>query len=199
MHFEGPVEKLLAVAYQIFRKKQWADSAVPNGDTLVHSANPVIYFHEVDKTCVRVFGMFPRFLENLLESRILFCCATAATKAALGIIQLWFHYFFISRQVFTRQLAYTFPGKNFAQFCQVRWQRSKGKHHMKFLVFTSRSKTSFFSFSQRFQCGPNSQNLIPSSHSCLTRQLPCFECAQQLPTLCLYYSVMHRQASRSQR
>jgi len=76
---------------------------------------------------------------------------------------------------------------------------AKGKHHMKFLVFTSRSKTSFFSFSQRFQCGPNSQNLIPSSHSCLTRQLRCFECAQQLPTLCLYCSVMHRQASRSQR
>jgi len=38
--------------------------------------------------------MIPKFLENLLESGILFCCcATAATKTALGIIQLWFNYF----------------------------------------------------------------------------------------------------------
>ena len=37
--------------------------------------------------------MFSGFLENLLESGILFCCATAATKTALGIIQLWFNYF----------------------------------------------------------------------------------------------------------
>jgi len=36
--------------------------------------------------------MFPRFLENLLESGILFCCAMAVTKTALGIIQLWFNY-----------------------------------------------------------------------------------------------------------
>jgi len=32
-------------------------------------------------------------LENLLESGNLFGCATAATKTAAGIIQLWFNYF----------------------------------------------------------------------------------------------------------
>jgi len=52
-----------------------------------------MYFIEVDKTCVYVFGMFPRFLENLLESGILFCCPADTTKTALGIIQLWFNYF----------------------------------------------------------------------------------------------------------
>jgi len=35
-----------------------------------------------------VFGMLPGFLENLLESGNVFCSATAATKTALGIIQL---------------------------------------------------------------------------------------------------------------
>jgi len=40
-----------------------------------------------------VFGMLPRFLENVMESGILFCCATAATKTALCITQLWFNYF----------------------------------------------------------------------------------------------------------
>ena len=29
---------------------------------------------------------------------------------------------------------------------------------------------------QMLQCGPNSQNFIPSSHCCLTRQPPCFAC-----------------------
>jgi len=37
--------------------------------------------------------MFLRFLENLLESGILFCCATAATKTAPGIILLGSNYF----------------------------------------------------------------------------------------------------------
>ena len=37
--------------------------------------------------------MLQRFLENLLESGTLFCIATAATKTALGIIQVWFNYF----------------------------------------------------------------------------------------------------------
>jgi len=54
---------------------------------------PAIYFPEVDKICIYVFGMLPGFLENLLESGNLFCSATAATKTALGIIQLWFNYF----------------------------------------------------------------------------------------------------------
>ena len=37
--------------------------------------------------------MPPGFLENLQESGNLFCNATATTKTALGIIQLWFNYF----------------------------------------------------------------------------------------------------------
>jgi len=37
--------------------------------------------------------LLPRFLENLLESGILFCCAMAATKTELGPIQLCFNYF----------------------------------------------------------------------------------------------------------
>jgi len=41
------------------------------------------YFPEVDKTCLYFFGMLPRFLENLLKSRNLFCSATAATKTTL--------------------------------------------------------------------------------------------------------------------
>ena len=48
--------------------------------------------------------MVPGFLENLLESGNLFCSATATTKTALGIIQLWFNYF---RGI----LAYTLPGR----------------------------------------------------------------------------------------
>ena len=39
-----------------------------------------------------VFGMFPRFLEELLENVNLVCSATVATKTALGIIQLWLNY-----------------------------------------------------------------------------------------------------------
>ena len=48
---------------------------------------------EVDKTCLYFFGMLLGFLENLLKSGNLFCSATAATKTALGIIQLWINYF----------------------------------------------------------------------------------------------------------
>jgi len=48
--------------------------------------------------------MIPGFLENLLESGYLFCSATATTKTALDIIQLWFNYF---RGI----LAYTPPGR----------------------------------------------------------------------------------------
>jgi len=66
--------------------------------------NPAIYLTKVDKICVYVFGMFPGFLENLLESGNLFGSATAATKTALGIIQLWFNYF-------RDMLAHTLPGR----------------------------------------------------------------------------------------
>jgi len=48
--------------------------------------------------------MLPGFLENLLESGDLVCSATAATKTALGIIQLWFNY---SRGI----LSYALPGR----------------------------------------------------------------------------------------
>jgi len=58
--------------------------------------NPVTCYLEVDKTCVDVFGLLPRFLNNLLESENLVCSATAATTTALGIIQLWFNYFVAS-------------------------------------------------------------------------------------------------------
>ena len=56
-----------------------------------------------------------------------------------------------------------------------------------------------FIFLQLHQCRPNSQNLTPSSHCCLTRQPPCLACALQLPTFCLHCSLMHRQTSRLQR
>ena len=49
------------------------------------------------------------------------------------------------------------------------------------------------------QCGPKKQNLTPCSHCCLARKPPCFAWALQPPTLCLYYSFMHRQARRWQR
>ena len=56
-------------------------------------------------------------------------------------------------------------------------------------------------FWQLLPCGPNSQNLTPSSHCYLTRQPPCFACPLQLPTFCLHavWCMMHRHASRSQR
>jgi len=47
--------------------------------------------------------MVPGYVDILLESGILFCCATATTKTTLGIIQLWLNYF---RGI----LAYTLPG-----------------------------------------------------------------------------------------
>jgi len=50
---------------------------------------------------------FPRFLENLLESGIFFCCATAVTRSALCIIQLWLNY---SRHLLTRHLVYILHG-----------------------------------------------------------------------------------------
>jgi len=52
-----------------------------------------MHFLKVGETSVYVFGMLPRLLENLLESEKLFCSATAATKTALDIIQLWVSFF----------------------------------------------------------------------------------------------------------
>ena len=56
---------------------------------------------------VQVFGILPVFLENLLESENVFCCATTRTKTALG----WLFSSFgsiISWHLFSRHLAHTF-------------------------------------------------------------------------------------------
>jgi len=60
----------------------------PENHPKLFTRNPAIYFPKVDKSCIDVFGMLPRFLENLLESRNLLCSATAATKSALSTTQL---------------------------------------------------------------------------------------------------------------
>jgi len=59
-------------------------------------------FLEIDKACVDVFGILPRFLKYLLESENVIYNATTGTKTALGIIQVWFNYFAAS---FSRHLA----------------------------------------------------------------------------------------------
>jgi len=64
------------------------NTVFPQHPPKLFTRNPAIYFPEVYKTCVSVFSWLPGFLENLLESKNLFCSATAATKTALGIIQL---------------------------------------------------------------------------------------------------------------
>jgi len=67
-------------------KEATVNTVLPRHPPKLFTRNPVIYFPEVDKTCVYVFGMLPGFLENLLESGNLFCSATVVTKTALGII-----------------------------------------------------------------------------------------------------------------
>ena len=69
---------------------------------MLFTRNPAICFPKVDKSYIDVFGMLPRFLENLLESGNLLCSATAATKTALGTTQNWFN-------CFHGILAYTLP------------------------------------------------------------------------------------------
>ena len=76
----------------------------PENHPKLFTRNPAIYFPKVDKSCIDVFGMLPRFLENLLESRNLLCSATAATKSALSTTQLWFN-------CFHGILVYTLPGR----------------------------------------------------------------------------------------
>jgi len=73
----------------------------PENTSKLFTRNPTIYFPEVDKTCIDVFGMIPRFHKNLLENGNLLC--RAATKTALATIQLWFN-------CFHGILAYTLPG-----------------------------------------------------------------------------------------
>jgi len=55
-----------------------------------------MYFPEVDKTCVYVFGMLPAFLENWLKSGILLCSAAGAAKTALSVLKLCLNYFALS-------------------------------------------------------------------------------------------------------
>jgi len=55
--------------------------------------NPVVCFLEVDKKCVDVFDILPRFVENLLQSENLVCNATAMTKSTLDIVQILFKLF----------------------------------------------------------------------------------------------------------
>jgi len=74
----------------------------PENPPKLFTRNPTMYFSEVDKTCIDVFGMLPRFLKTLLENGNLWCSATAATKTALGTIQRWFN-------CFHGILAYTLP------------------------------------------------------------------------------------------
>jgi len=52
-----------------------------------------VCFLEVDKTCIKVFGLLPKLLKNFPESDILICSAMVRMKTALGIIQLWFRKF----------------------------------------------------------------------------------------------------------
>ena len=52
----------------------------PTTPPKLFTRNPAIYFPEVDKACVEVFGMLPGFLENMLESGNLICTAMATTK-----------------------------------------------------------------------------------------------------------------------
>ena len=80
---------------------QWLDGQWQAAVNTVHrqhypklfTRNPIVCFLEVNKACVDVFGILPRILKNLLENENLLCSATAGTKSALGIIQLWFNYF----------------------------------------------------------------------------------------------------------
>jgi len=51
-----------------------------------------MYFPEVDKTRVYVFGMFPKFLENLLEwNFVLLCCGHDESRTGYlpALVQLF--------------------------------------------------------------------------------------------------------------
>ena len=65
---------------------------LPQDSSKLFPENPVVSFPEVDKLDIDIFDIGPRFLENLLESEKLVCCAIARTKTTLGILQLRFNY-----------------------------------------------------------------------------------------------------------
>ena len=69
--------------------------------------NPIACFLEVEKTCVAIFGIFPRQLTILLESEDLVCSTTAQTKTALVVLQLRLNYFATS---FYKTFDICFPG-----------------------------------------------------------------------------------------
>ena len=82
-------------------KEHWY--RLKSGDNTYHCRSPTTKLN--DKTCLNFFGMLPGFLENCWSGN-LFCSATAATKTALGIIQLWFNYFRgIMAYTFSRRLS----------------------------------------------------------------------------------------------
>jgi len=54
---------------------------------------PVICFLTVDKTCVDIFCILLKFLEDLLESENLVYMCHSQDETALGILELWFNYF----------------------------------------------------------------------------------------------------------
>jgi len=82
------------------------NTELPQHSPNLFTRNPVVYFLEVDKICVDVFGILSQFLENLRESVYLVCSVAAGTKIALRIIQVWFWYYAAS---FLKYLTYTFP------------------------------------------------------------------------------------------
>ena len=58
-------------------------SLLPQHSPKLSTRNLIVCFLEVDKTCVNVFGIRPRFLKNLLESEIYVCGAMSTIKIAL--------------------------------------------------------------------------------------------------------------------
>jgi len=78
---------------------------------------PVKCFFEVEKTRVDIYGIFPRFLENLLESENMLCRATARKKAQWVLSSLAS---VISRHLLSRHLAFTFFQKSWGK-CPGSW------------------------------------------------------------------------------
>ena len=85
--------------HQIVCEKQTVDPTASSSDTLTVtvylSCKPLQYFaegpghmlFEIDKTCSDIFGILPRFFENLVSENLVWS-ATVMTKATLGILQL---------------------------------------------------------------------------------------------------------------
>jgi len=63
------------------------NTELPQQTSKLFTRYPIVGFLEINKTCVDVFGILPRFFENLV------CSGTARTKTVPGSIQLWFDWF----------------------------------------------------------------------------------------------------------